>query len=53
MQDTQELVNPYPPFQPIPMPRNAKDAHTLLAIVIVTWVLGFALLLWIDRKKKK
>jgi uncharacterized membrane protein len=49
----QELVNPDPPFQPVPMPRNAQEAHTLLAIVIVTWVLGFALLLWIDRKKKK
>jgi hypothetical protein len=53
MNDRQELVNPYPPFQPIPMPRNAKDAHTLLAIVIVTWALGFVLLLWIDRRKKK
>jgi len=53
MNDRQEHVNPDPPFQPIPMPRNARDAHTLLAIVIVTWVLGFVLLLWIDRKKKK
>jgi len=35
------------------MPRNAQDEHALLVIVIVTWVLGFALLLWIDRKKKK
>jgi hypothetical protein len=35
------------------MPRNAQEAHAILAIVIVTWVLGFALLLWIDRKKKK
>jgi uncharacterized membrane protein len=53
MNDRQELVNPYSPFQPVPMPRNAQEAHTLLAIVIVIWVLGFALLLWIDRKKKK
>jgi len=53
MQDTQEHVNPYPPFPPVPMPRNAHDEHALLAIVIVTWVLGFALLLWIDRKKKR
>jgi hypothetical protein len=49
----QEHINPYPPFQPAPMPQNAKDAHALLAIVIVTWVLGFVLLLWIDRRKKK
>jgi hypothetical protein len=52
MNDRQELVNPYPPFQPVPMPQNAKEAHTLLAIVIVTWALGFVLLLWIDRKRK-
>ena len=50
MNGQQERVDPYPQ---VPMPRNAHEAHTLLAIVIVTWVLGFALLLWMDRKKKK
>jgi hypothetical protein len=53
MNDRQELVNPGPPFQPVPMPQNAQEAHTLLALVIVIWVLGLALLLWIDWKKKK
>jgi hypothetical protein len=53
MNDWQEHVNPYPPFPSAPMPQNEKDAHALLAIVIVTWVLGFILLLWIDRRKKK
>jgi uncharacterized membrane protein len=53
MQDTQELVNPDPLFQPVPMPQNAQEAHTLFAIVMVTWVLGLVLLLWMDRKKKK
>jgi hypothetical protein len=50
MNGRQEHVDPYPP---IPMPGNAQDAHTLLAILIVTWTLGLILLLWIDRKKKK
>jgi hypothetical protein len=53
MNDWQEHVYPDPPFPPVPMPANAKEAHTLLAIVMVTWVLGFVLLLWIDRKKKR
>jgi hypothetical protein len=53
MNDRQELVNPDSPFQPAPMPRNEQEAHTILAIVIVIWALGFGLLLWIDRRKKK
>jgi hypothetical protein len=52
MNDWQEHVSPDPPFRPVPMPRNAKEAHIVLAIVMVTWVLGFILLLWIDRKRK-
>jgi hypothetical protein len=52
MNGLQELVNPDPQFQSVPMPRNEHEAHTLLAIVMITWIVGLALLLWIDRKKK-
>jgi hypothetical protein len=49
MNGQQERADPYPP---VPMPRNAQEAHTLLGILIVTWVLGLILLLWMDRKRK-
>jgi hypothetical protein len=52
MNDWQEHVDPDPPFPPVPMPANAKEAHTLLAIVMVTWVLGLVLILRTGKKKK-
>jgi hypothetical protein len=51
MNDPQEHVSPYPPFQSVPMPRNAKDAYFILIIVMITWMVGFALLLRTGKKK--
>jgi hypothetical protein len=34
------------------MPANARDAHFILIIVIVTWMVGFTLLLRLGGKNK-
>ena len=52
MNDLQEHVSPYPPFESVPMPANAKEAHFLLGLVIVTWMVGFLLLLRMGKNNK-
>jgi hypothetical protein len=52
MNDLQEHVSPYPPFQPAPMPANATEAHFLVGLVIVTWMVGFVLVLRMGKKNK-
>jgi hypothetical protein len=52
MNALQEHVSPYPPFQSAPMPRNAKDAHFILMLVIIVWTVGFVLVLRMGRKNK-
>jgi hypothetical protein len=52
MNALQEHVSPYPPFQSVPMPRNAKDAHFILMLVIIVWTVGFVLVLRMGRKNK-
>jgi hypothetical protein len=34
------------------MPRNAAEECTLLVIVIVAWMVGVELMLWIGRRKR-
>jgi len=52
MNALQEHVSPYPPFESVPMPANAKEAHFLLGLVIVTWMVGFLLLLRMGKNNK-
>jgi hypothetical protein len=52
MNALQEHVSPYPPFQSAPMPANARQGHFLLGLVIVTWMVGFVLVLRMGRKNK-
>jgi hypothetical protein len=52
MNGLQEHVSPYPPFQSVPVPRNEKEAHIILVIVIITWMVGFTLILRQGRKNK-
>jgi hypothetical protein len=52
MNDLQEHVSPYPPFQPAPMPENARDAHFILIIVMITWMVGLVLVLRMGKKHK-
>lgn len=52
MNDLQEHVSPYPPFEPAPMPANAKDAHFILILVIIIWTVGFVLVLRMGRQSK-
>ena len=52
MNALQEHASPYPPFESVPMPSNAREAHFILIIVIVTWMVGFTLLLRMGRKSK-
>ena len=52
MNDLQEHASSYPPFQSVPMPENAREAHIILIIVIITWMVGFILLLRPGRKNK-
>jgi hypothetical protein len=52
MNDLQEHVSPYPPFQPPPMPQNAKEAHFILIIAMITWVVGLVLVLRMGRQSK-
>jgi hypothetical protein len=52
MNDLQEHASPYPPFQSMPMPENAREAHVVLIIVIITWMVGFTLLLRQGKKNK-
>jgi hypothetical protein len=44
MNAAQEHVSPYPPFQSVPMPRNAHEAHLILLIMLIIWTLGFTLI---------
>jgi hypothetical protein len=52
MNALQEHVSPYPPFESVPMPANAGEAHFILIIVIVTWMVGFTLLLRMGGRSK-
>jgi hypothetical protein len=52
MNDLQEHVSPYPPFQSVPVPQNAKEAHFILLIVVIIWTVGLVLILRRDRKSK-
>ena len=52
MNDLQEHASPYPPFESVPMPANARDAHFILIIVIIMWTVGFILILRMGRKSK-
>jgi hypothetical protein len=52
MNDLQEHASPYPPFQSVPMPGNAKEAHFLLVLAIIMWTVGFTLILRMGRKNK-
>jgi hypothetical protein len=50
MNDLQEHASPDPPFQTVPMPQNAREAHFLLIILIIMWTLGFG---WVLRRGRK
>lgn len=50
--NVQEYVSSYPPFQPAPMPENAAEAHFILLLAIVTWMVAFTLLGMSSRKNK-
>ena len=52
MNDLQEHASPYPPFESVPMPANAREAHFILMLVIIIWAVGFVLILWMDRQSK-
>ena len=52
MNALQEHVSPYHPFESVPMPANAREAHFILIIVIVTWMVGFTLLLRMGGRSK-
>ena len=52
MNDLQEHVSPYPPFESVPMPANARDAHFILMLVIIIWAVGFVLILRMGRETK-
>jgi hypothetical protein len=52
MNDLQEHVSPYPPFESVPMPANAREAHFILMLVIIIWAVGFVLVLRMDRQSK-
>jgi hypothetical protein len=52
MNALQEHVSPYPPFQPAPMPANATETHFLVGLVIVTWMVGFVLVLRMGKRNK-
>jgi hypothetical protein len=52
MNDLQEHASPYPPFQSVPMPENAKEAHFLLLIALIMLTVGFAVVLRMGRKNK-
>ncbi len=52
MNALQEHVSPYQPFESVPMPQNARDAHLILIIVIIIWTVGFVLILRMDRQSK-
>jgi hypothetical protein len=51
MNDLQEHASPYPPFQSVPMPQNAKEAHLILLIVLIIWTVGFTLILRMGKNK--
>jgi hypothetical protein len=52
MNALQEHASPYPPFESVPMPANATEAHFLLVLVIVTWMVGLVLVLRMGKKNK-
>jgi hypothetical protein len=52
MNATQEHVSPYPPFEPVPMPQNARDAHLILIIMAIIWMVGLVFLLRPDKNNK-
>jgi hypothetical protein len=52
MNHLQEHVSPYPPFESVPMPANARDAHFILILVIIIWTVGFVLVLRMGRQSK-
>jgi uncharacterized membrane protein len=52
MNAMQEHVSPYPPFEPAPMPQNAREAHFILIIVMITWVVGLLLVLRMGKQNK-
>ena len=52
MNDLQEHVSPYPPFESVPMPANAREAHFILMLVIIIWAVGFVLVLRTGKQGK-
>jgi hypothetical protein len=52
MNAMQEHVSPYPPFQSAPMPANAQEAHFILVIAMITWIVGLVLVLRMGRQSK-
>jgi len=52
MNDLQEHASPYPPFQSVPMPENAREAHLILLIVLIIWTVGFTLILRMGGRSK-
>ena len=52
MNDLQEHASPYPPFESMPMPANAREAHFILMLVIIIWAVGFALILRMGKQSK-
>jgi thiosulfate reductase cytochrome b subunit len=52
MNDPQEHASPYPPFESVPMPQNARDAHFILIIMCILWIVGFTLLFRLGKKNK-
>jgi hypothetical protein len=52
MNDLQEHASPYPPFQSVPIPRNAHEAHLIFLIMLIIWTVGFTLILRMGSKNK-
>jgi len=52
MNALQEHASPYPPFESMPMPANAREAHFILMLVIIIWAVGFALVLRMGKQSK-
>jgi hypothetical protein len=52
MNDLQEHASPYPPFESVPMPQNARESHFLLIIFIILWTVGFGVVLRMGKKDK-
>ena len=51
MNHWQAHVCSYALLQQPPEPRNAEDEHALGVFVILIWLVGFGLMLWMGRRR--